>query len=106
MPDTLFRCVGESGRAVPLQTRVTAWWPDGSMKWTAHTARCRDIGHQMEVLPADNETPETAGLKITGHGSGFIIRCTHWQMVIPGPGPLLVEQMEADGRICLRNIRP
>lgn len=29
---------GSSGELLPLQTRPTAYWPDGSVKWTAHSA--------------------------------------------------------------------
>jgi len=32
------RLVDESGKAIPVQTKTTAFWPDGSVKWTAHSA--------------------------------------------------------------------
>jgi hypothetical protein len=31
-----FALTTESGEGVPVQTWTTAWWPDGSAKWTAH----------------------------------------------------------------------
>ena len=35
--DTAYRLIS-GGRELPVQSRVTAYWPDGSVKWTAHTA--------------------------------------------------------------------
>ena len=36
--DSEFICKNEKGNRVPVQSRITAYWPDGSVKWTAHTA--------------------------------------------------------------------
>ena len=33
-----FSCENFSGEKVLLETRATAYWPDGSLKWLAHTA--------------------------------------------------------------------
>ncbi|AKV86538.1 Tat pathway signal sequence domain protein [Microbacterium sp. CGR1] len=35
-PDQAFALVAESGESVPVQSWPTGWWPDGSVKWTAH----------------------------------------------------------------------
>ncbi|MBE1878752.1 Tat pathway signal sequence domain protein [Myceligenerans pegani] len=34
--DQRFALTTDSGTAVPVQTWPTAWWPDGTVKWTAH----------------------------------------------------------------------
>lgn len=39
------------GKEVPMQSRITAYWPDGSVKWTAHTADSELLGRQIQVLP-------------------------------------------------------
>lgn len=39
-----FVCTNAEGKAVPIQSRVTAYWPDGSIKWTAHTGSTADLG--------------------------------------------------------------
>ncbi len=43
---------GENGNAVPVQSRVTAWWPDHSVKWSCHSADMALIGAEGEILPA------------------------------------------------------
>lgn len=34
--NTIFKCVGDSGAEIPLQSWITAYWQDGSIKWTGH----------------------------------------------------------------------
>lgn len=38
MRDEPLSLADESGQDVPIQSWPTAYWPDGSVKWTAHTA--------------------------------------------------------------------
>ncbi|MDO5417663.1 MAG: hypothetical protein Q4F29_10720, partial [Lachnospiraceae bacterium] len=51
-PDTC-RLYNEDGETVPMQSRVTAYWPDGSVKWTAHTADSRKLTERIRVERAD-----------------------------------------------------
>lgn len=47
------RSDGSSQEGIPLQSRITAYWPDGSVKWTAHTADAALLGDEIEVLPKE-----------------------------------------------------
>ena len=49
--DTTYVCRTKEGMEVPMQSRITAYWPDGSVKWTAHTADAALLGEEIEVLP-------------------------------------------------------
>ncbi len=60
---TQYVCQNEDGTEVPMQSRITAYWPDSSVKWTAHTADSTLLGKGMEVLPGTPE-PVTERLKI------------------------------------------
>lgn len=54
-------CTGETeyyikckaGEELPMQSRITAYWPDGSVKWTAHTAEAALLEQEIEVIPKD-----------------------------------------------------
>ena len=46
--DTTFGLTGENGSNVPIQTWPLAYWPDGSIKWTARFARW--LGRRREIL--------------------------------------------------------
>ncbi|MCM1046576.1 MAG: hypothetical protein NC417_13815 [Candidatus Gastranaerophilales bacterium] len=56
--DTSCICKNKAGEEVPMQTRITAYWPDGSVKWTAHTADSGRLGKEIEVLPRERKVPE------------------------------------------------
>lgn len=53
---TEYVCLNEEGKKVPLQSRITAYWPDGSIKWTAHTADSALLGEKIEVFPKEKLT--------------------------------------------------
>ena len=36
-----------------MQSRITAYWPDGSVKWTSHTANAALLEQEIEVLPKE-----------------------------------------------------
>lgn len=70
--DTAYICRNQVGNEVPIQSRVTAFWPDGTVKWTAHTANAEALGDEIEVMPVLpgeqlNGTSETVrkGIKLT-----------------------------------------
>ncbi|WP_281352862.1 RIFT barrel domain-containing protein [Anaerocolumna sedimenticola] len=49
--ETEYILKNKSGGEVLKQTRITAFWPDGSVKWTAHTADAALLKDEIEVLP-------------------------------------------------------
>lgn len=48
--ETGYKCINKKGNSVTLQSRITAYWPDGSVKWTAHSADSSELGEEIEVL--------------------------------------------------------
>ena len=57
--DSVFSLANENGQGVPLQSRITAYWPDGSVKWASHTADAERIGKsaQLCILPEAENWP-------------------------------------------------
>ena len=54
-PDkAFFTLKGENGN-IPVQSRVTAYWPDGSVKWAAHTASADIMGESVSLDLAVNQ---------------------------------------------------
>ena len=39
----------ENKESIPVQSRITAWWPDGSIKWAAHTADASKMGQEAAL---------------------------------------------------------
>lgn len=53
---THFAATSSSGDAVDLQSWVTAFWPDGSIKWTAHALAATDTVHnKYRILATGRE---------------------------------------------------
>lgn len=55
-----FRLTDISGGDIPVQSRITAFWPDGSVKWAAHTADAALMGEEAELTYENLTFPEPA----------------------------------------------
>jgi hypothetical protein len=55
----------ENKESIPVQSRITAWWPDGSIKWVAHTADASKMGQEAALtaqIKSGEVSEETAEL--------------------------------------------
>src|SRR5690606_14982220 len=69
-----------AGKSVPLQTWHTAFWPDGSIKWTAHAIPAAvDTGDRMKIEKGSPAQPKQAVSVTESNGSVVVdtgkIRC-------------------------------
>ena len=48
LPDC--RVKNSDGSVLPVQSRITAYYPDGSLKWTAHTADAARLTEEIELI--------------------------------------------------------
>jgi hypothetical protein len=103
--DTTFALRDSSGKSIPVQTWTTAWWPDGSIKWTASAVPAGiDIGNDLDLAPGMPATPALP-LSVKDAGGSVevdtgVIRCT-----IAKSGGVLVEKIVRDGKNILVNGR-
>ncbi len=51
---TAFRLISDK-QTLPMDTKVTAFWPDKSIKWTKHTADATNLSDTIEVLAVEGE---------------------------------------------------
>lgn len=96
--DTAYVCIGEDGNEIPMQTRITAYYADGSVKWTAHTADTELLRDGMEVLPTDKVT-ETTGIAIEETKDGYEIAAGRVNVSIPKSGAFLFTKLSRDGKV-------
>ena len=55
----------ENKESIPVQSRITAWWPDESIKWVAHTADASKMGQEAALtaqIKSGEVSEETAEL--------------------------------------------
>lgn len=94
-----FHAVDAAGRPLPLQTWPLAYWPDGSLKWTAHAL---PAGLDASAAPSirAGKGAAAAGARVSvKEQADFIevdtgvIRCK-----LPRQGARLIHSIERDGR--------
>ncbi|MGS2648259.1 exo-rhamnogalacturonan lyase family protein [Streptosporangium sp. LJ11] len=103
-----------AGQQVPVQTWATAYWPDGSLKWTAHAIGADVAPAEHYLLTAGRPAAPAAAVTVKDgrdqvEVSTGVIRC-----LIPKKGDRLVRsitrgdlEIARDGRlICLRQDEP
>lgn len=64
-----FSLSDEWGRRIPVQSRIMAYWPDGSVKWSAHTADSERMGERVQLLPVLEEDDALMGGMLAGETS-------------------------------------
>ncbi|GAA4524469.1 MULTISPECIES: Tat pathway signal sequence domain protein [Nonomuraea] len=103
-PGVPFALTGAGGGEVPVQSWVTATWPDGSVKWSAHAAAA--AGEDAYVLVPGRE-PAAPRVPVTVTREGGLIRVSTGTVVwtIEPSGDTLVRSAGRDGREILRDVR-
>lgn len=87
------------GREVPMQSRVTAYWPDGSVKWTAHTADAACLGREIEVLPGTHKAFQ--GMEYEETQEYILLHAGTFDIKIRKDGRHLFESVQRNGNVCL-----
>lgn len=111
--DATFCCKNEAGREIEIQSRITAYWPDGSVKWSAHTADAAKLGNQIDVFmktkAIENDTcvrKEKQGLLLEETKEWITIDAGCYVMHIAKKSNHLFEKIEVQERTVLLNATP
>lgn len=91
--------VTAQGGTVPSQSRVTAYWPDGSVKWTAHTADSRLLGEQFETVPVSETEVSESGIRVTENDREYLVEAGCFQVKIPKNGSRVLREVMADEQL-------
>lgn len=102
---TSVRCTRNDGTGVPMDTRITAYWPDGTVKWSAHTADAALLGDEFEVSIGE-PLAVGEGLRINREGDSFEIESGMINVSIPKDGKFLFTKATRNGVSFVENARP
>ena len=89
-PDQAFALVSDTGESVPVQSWPTGWWPDGSVKWTAHAmsgASGRAAGYSLQ--PGAPAAPPSA-ISVDDNPGRVIVDTGVVRVEFPKNGPNLI----------------
>jgi len=106
-PSTPFALRRPDDAPVPVQTWPLAYWPDGSLKWTAHAVGPLEPAPKasLRLVPGEPPAAPERPLVVRETADAFevdtgVVRCR-----VPRRGAALIEWMERDGREMVRSAR-
>ena len=103
-----FICRNEAGKEVPIQSRITAYWQDGSVKWTAHTADAALLGREINVELSDEKSPASVEnpLTIEEDDQSIVLHTGEMTLHITKNSDTLFDTAVINGTVRLQNARP
>jgi hypothetical protein len=100
-----FRAVTSAGKAVPVQSWTTAWWPDGSIKWTAHAIPAGEaLAAGVRVAPGKSLAPAQP-VRVTESGDAIDVSTGPVTWRIGRNGDAILRSATNGGREMLRDVR-
>jgi hypothetical protein len=101
---TAFSAASPDGQAVPVQTWPLAYWPDGSLKWTAHAVAAQDgAPDHLTLTPGRPVAPDQpVSVRETADQVEVVSGPRVWR--IPRRGPSLIAAVASNGREILRDV--
>ncbi|KAF6799567.1 hypothetical protein CSOJ01_12424 [Colletotrichum sojae] len=112
---TTFSLSGAGSNGVPLQTWVTGYWRDGSIKWTGHAIPASDSSSAQYVVSA---TPSSflkyrrqptqrrqteGGISVKDSASDITVNTGKIEVTFPKEGNAVVSSIKAAGKTVGRN---
>lgn len=104
-PAQRFRLTDGSGAEVPVQSWPLATWPDGSLKWSAHSIGADRPALSGLTLSAGKAGEPAQPVKVTENAEAILVTTGPRQWRIPVRGDRLIDLATVDGRPVLRDLR-
>ncbi|HLU73506.1 MAG TPA: Tat pathway signal sequence domain protein [Nonomuraea sp.] len=103
-PDAPFALTGPGGQETPVQSWVTATWPDGSVKWSAHAAVPPGDG-PYRLHPGQEPAAPPSPVTVARENGRLTVSTGTVAWTIEDAGETLVRSAARDGREILRDVR-
>ena len=101
--DQGFALTAADGTAVPVQTWPTAWWPDGSLKWSAHAVSGSAlIVDEYSLAPGAPTTPASA-ISVTQTPGVVTVDTGVITVSFPTHGSAVVAEVARGGAVIAKN---
>ena len=95
--DAVFAAENEDGSAVPVQSRVTAYWPDKTVKWASHVADSSRMSERiaMTALKGGKEAghgeAQGGGISVEKRDNGVYIQAGCMDVFVPSEGNCVLQ---------------
>ncbi|WP_181405113.1 Tat pathway signal sequence domain protein [Aestuariibacter sp. GS-14] len=97
--------ISEQGTPVPLQSWPTAYWPDGSIKWTAHAIPAGSQPGERFAIIAGKPVSPKAAVSITKQSGKVVVNTGVISLHIATSGQDIISEMHREGKIIGRAAR-
>jgi hypothetical protein len=101
---TPFALTGADGAPAPVQSWITATWPDGSVKWTAHAAPALG-GDAYALVPGEEPARPRSPVTVTRDGGRIVVDTGAVTWTVEEGGGTLIRSAARDGREIVRDVR-
>ncbi|MCT2591558.1 Tat pathway signal sequence domain protein [Streptomyces sp. N2-109] len=98
-PGQEFSLTTESGDAVPMQSWPIGWWPDGSVKWTAHSVGGSTPSGDRYVLKAGSAQNPAKPLTVRTTRGGITVDTGVVQVTFGREGEHLVKSIKRGSKV-------
>lgn len=100
--DQTFALTTAAGAAVPVQTWATGFWPDGSLKWTAHAiSPDAPAAEQYRLEPGPSAVPAHP-VTVVERDQHVVVNTGVIEVTVRKSGSDLIEKITRDGRTTVR----
>jgi len=110
-----FSLTSEKGKPIPVQSRVTAYWPDKSVKWATHTADSALMGKTVIITPGEEVSSYTEPALAREEGEYYLVDTGKLRARVPcarkpaqaaSPAQTLIEDVNLDGKLIVAKAYP
>ncbi|WP_163539294.1 hypothetical protein [Gracilibacillus sp. YIM 98692] len=99
-----FALENKMGESNPVQSWVQAYWPDGSVKWTAHSAIINRLDANDMCLEKHTPSNEfNAPLQVKESADKWFIHTNQLSCEIPKSGQNIIESISLNGQKLVKN---
>lgn len=96
--DTEFTCTTADGNNVPLQSWITAYWPDDSIKWTSHATPAGETSKEGYTIHAtankgEEQIPDEISLRIQESDQSITVNTGEITATFPKSGNILISSI-------------
>ncbi|WP_370241750.1 hypothetical protein [Marisediminitalea sp.] len=97
--------ISEQGTPIPLQSWPTAYWPDGSIKWTAHAIPAgSQPGEQFKIIKGKPASPKAA-VSVVEQAGNVVVNTGVISLHIAKSGQDIISEMHRNGKVIGRSAR-
>jgi len=101
--DQSFSLTTESGEDVPVQSWPTGWWPDGSVKWTAHAVSTAAPRSESYRLSAGAAATPAAAVTVHNGRDQITVNTGVIEVVFPRKGDHVIKSIRRGGTVIAKN---